>query len=190
MPIVQNSFIDELTLSAGYRKSWYKLSNGRKYDTDTYKLVARVRSDPRHPLPRFVQPRGSCSEHPGAVRSAVRRSRRQRTIRAPSVAITAADFGCLAQGLAVGQSPPANPAGQYNGLLGGNPNLKPEKGTTKTLGVVIQPRFIPRFAMTVDYWNIKLEDAIQGFGADAILTDCVDSSTATFTSPRLRLDPA
>ena len=26
--------------SAGYRKSWYKLSNGRKYDTDTYKLSA------------------------------------------------------------------------------------------------------------------------------------------------------
>ena len=43
-----------------------------------------------------------------------------------------------------------NPAGQYNGLLGGNPNLKPEKATTKTVGVVLQPRFIPRLALTVD----------------------------------------
>ena len=39
IPIVQNSFIDELTLSAGYRKSWYTTSNDRKYDTDTYKLA-------------------------------------------------------------------------------------------------------------------------------------------------------
>ena len=41
IPIVQNSFIDELTLGVGYRKSWYELSNGRKYDTDTYKISAR-----------------------------------------------------------------------------------------------------------------------------------------------------
>ena len=67
------------------------------------------------------------------------------------------------------QSTPPNPAGQYNGLLGGNPNLNPEKATTKTLGVVLQPSFLPRFAATIDYWNIKVKDAIQGFGADAIL---------------------
>ena len=34
---------------------------------------------------------------------------------------------------------------------------------------MLQPRFIPRFAFTVDYCNIKLDGAIQGFGADAIL---------------------
>ena len=57
-------------------------SNDRKYDTDTYKLSARVRADPRCPVPRFVQPGGSCAEHPGAVRSAVRRSRRrERSVR-------------------------------------------------------------------------------------------------------------
>ena len=63
----------------------------------------------------------------------------------------------------------ANPAGQYNGLLGGNPDLNPEKATTKTLGVVFQPGFLPRFALTIDWWNIKVKDAIQGFGADTIL---------------------
>ena len=30
IPIVQHSFIDDLSIGAGYRKSWYKLSNGRK----------------------------------------------------------------------------------------------------------------------------------------------------------------
>ena len=87
----------------------------------------------------------------------------------------------------VGQSPTPNPAGQYNGLLGGNPNLTPEKGTTMTLGTVLQPRFIPRLALTVDYWDIKLENAIQGFGADAILAACVANTTATSVSPACAL---
>ena len=36
---------------------------------------------------------------------------------------------------------------------------------------MLQPSFLPRLALTVDYWNIKLKNAIQGFGADAILND-------------------
>lgn len=181
VPIIQNSFIDELTFSAGYRKSWYTTSNDRKYDTDTYKLALEFA-----PI-RDIRFRGSYN----------------RAVRAPNIqelfapqfvgldgsddpcakVITATDYGCLAQGLVVGQSPTANPAGQYNGLLGGNPNLTPEKGTTITLGTVIQPSFIPRLALTVDWWDIKLENAIQGLGADAILKTCVADSTASFTSP-------
>jgi iron complex outermembrane receptor protein len=96
-------------------------------------------------------------------------------------AIGASDFGCLAQGMHVGQSTPSNPAAPYNGFVGGNPNLAPEKATTKTLGAVIQPRFLPRFAATVDWYDIKIKGAIQGFGADAILQNCVNNATATFT---------
>ena len=95
--------------------------------------------------------------------------------------------------MVVGQTTPKNPSEQYNGLLGGNPDLVPEKATTKTVGVVLQPRFIPRFAFTVDYWNIDLKKAIQGFGADTILQDCNDNSTATNTAPSCSLihrDPA
>ena len=101
--------------------------------------------------------------------------------------MTAADFGCVYSGLPVGQGTPANPAGQYNGLLGGVPTLEPEKATTKTAGVVLQPSFLPRFAVTVDYWNIDLKNAIQGYGADAIITACVNQSTATFESPACAL---
>ena len=72
---------------------------------------------------------------------------------------------------------PRQPGGQYNGFVGGNPNLNPEKATTKTLGVVLQPRFIPRLAITVDWYDIKIKNAIQGFGADAILNNCVNNST-------------
>jgi outer membrane receptor protein involved in Fe transport len=52
---------------------------------------------------------------------------------------------------------------------------------------VIQPRWIPHFALTVDYWNIDLKDAIQGFGADAIIAACTSQSTATFESPACSL---
>jgi outer membrane receptor protein involved in Fe transport len=185
IPLIKHSFIEELSLGAGYRKSWYKLSNGRTYDTDTYKLSAEFA-----PI-KDVRFRGSYN----------------RAVRAPNIqelfapqftgldgskdpcahTITPTDYGCLAQGLVVGQSPTPNPAGQYNGLLGGNPNLTPEKATTKTVGVVLQPRFVPRLALSVDYWNIDLKDAIQGFGADAIITNCITHSTATSIAPSCAL---
>ncbi len=38
LPIVQNNFIDDLSLTAGYRRSGYELSNGRDFSTDTYKV--------------------------------------------------------------------------------------------------------------------------------------------------------
>jgi outer membrane receptor protein involved in Fe transport len=181
IPIVQHNFIDELSLSGGYRHSAYDNSgNGQSnsYSTDTYKISAEFA-----PI-ADVRFRGSYN----------------RAVRAPNIVelfgtITVAldgatdpcsdhtiapdEYGCIAQGLQPGRRTPKNPAEQYNGLLGGNPDLTPEKATTKTVGVVLQPRFIPRFAFTVDYWNIKLEDAIQGFGADTIVQDCIDNTTAT-----------
>jgi outer membrane receptor protein involved in Fe transport len=167
LPVVQNNFIQDLTLGMGYRKSYYKLSNGRTYDTNTYKLSAELA-----PI-RDVRFRGSYN----------------RAARAPNIqelfapqfvgldgsndacsghTILPTEFGCIAQGVPAGTSTPSNPAGQYNGLLGGNPDLTPEKATTKTVGVVLQPGFLPRFALTVDWFSIEVKNAIQGFGADAI----------------------
>ena len=85
------------------------------------------------------------------------------------IALTAADTGCLAQGLSVGQLVTPNPAGQYNGLIGGNPNLVPEVADTYTVGVVLTPTFLPGFSASVDYFKIKVSGAIQGIGADVIV---------------------
>ncbi|HEX8030684.1 MAG TPA: TonB-dependent receptor, partial [Vicinamibacterales bacterium] len=75
-----------------------------------------------------------------------------------------ADFRaiCLAQGADPGQiGLITNPtAGQANILAGGNVNLKPEKANTWTLGVVLQPEFLPRFSMSIDYYNIRIKDVI------------------------------
>jgi outer membrane receptor protein involved in Fe transport len=192
IPLVQDNFIDEFTINLGFRRSGYDLSNGNSFTTNTYKISAEL----------------------APVRDVRFRGAYNRAVRAPNIqelfgpqfvglngsidpcadiVISATDFGCLAQGLSVGDSTPSNPAEQYNGFIGGNPDLRPEKATTKTIGVVLQPRFIPGLAVTVDYFNIKLTGAVQGFGQDAILSDCVENATATFTPASCALvnrDPA
>jgi outer membrane receptor protein involved in Fe transport len=54
----------------------------------------------------------------------------------------------------------ANAVTSYTGLRIGNPNLTPEIAKTLGLGVVLKPRFIPGFNASVDYYNIKIADAI------------------------------
>lgn len=175
VPLVRDGFIKNLTFNGGYRHSSYKLSSGRSISTDTYKLAldfspvsdirfrgtynraVRVPNIQELFAPQFVGLDGSTDPCTGSP-------------------ITAAQVGCLAQGLSVGQGVTANPAAQYNGLLGGNPNLLPEIATTKTLGAVFTPRFIPGFNLTVDWFDIKIKKAIQGFGADAILTACTSGN--------------
>ncbi len=71
----------------------------------------------------------------------------------------------------------ANAARQYNALQGGNPNLTPEKATTKTLGVVMAPEaFLGGLVATVDYFDTKIENVIGTLGADYILGQCTFSS--------------
>ena len=89
--------------------------------------------------------------------------------------VTAAQYGHVAP----------NAANQYNGLLGGNPNLKPETADSYSLGFVFQPRFVSNLSFSVDYFNIKIKDVIGPIGGDTILNNCLASvgnpgQTATY----------
>jgi iron complex outermembrane receptor protein len=75
-----------------------------------------------------------------------------------------------------------DPASQYNGQTGGNPNLKPEKSDTYTAGLVWQPSFIPGLNLTVDYFDIKVADYISNVGANVILNGCVFGTNPDFCS--------
>ncbi|WP_037499102.1 TonB-dependent receptor domain-containing protein [Sphingomonas jaspsi] len=192
IPIVQKSFIYDLSFTGGYRRSDYKTSGGSSYTTDTYKLGLEFApiQDVRF---RAAYNRAARAPNIQELFATQFVGLDGGTDPCAGITVSATDYGCLAQGLVVGQSVTPNPAAQYNGLLGGNPNLTPETATTKTLGVILQPRFIPRFALTIDWFDIKLRDAIQGYGADAILNDCVSNATATFTPDSCNLinrDPA
>jgi len=62
------------------------------------------------------------------------------------------------------------------GFNGGNPNLSEETATTITLGAVFTPNFgnewIDRFAASVDYYSIEIEDGIGGIGRQTSLDQC------------------
>ena len=177
-PIVNDRpFFYELSLGAGYRYSHYEVGaspvtpNGNSFNTDTYKFEGDW----------------------APVRDLRFRASYNRAVRAPNVSelfvgqsvsldgstdpcagfvITAANTACLAQGLTAGQFVTPNGANQYNGLQGGNPLLTPEIATTITAGVVFQPRFIPRLALTLDWFDIDIKNQIGTVGADLILAQC------------------
>jgi outer membrane receptor protein involved in Fe transport len=60
-----------------------------------------------------------------------------------------------------------------NGFTGGNPDLTQETAKTLTLGGVFEPSFVRGFSLTVDYYRIKVEDAIGIIGQQTSLDECV-----------------
>jgi len=85
---------------------------------------------------------------------------------------------CTAQLVAAGLpasrlgSIPAPIAGQINTTGGGNPNLAPERATTITAGVVLQPSFLQGFSATVDWYRIRIRGAITSPTLSDILNGC------------------
>lgn len=65
--------------------------------------------------------------------------------------------------------------------LGGNPDLTPETSKSLTLGAVLQPKFLPGFDLTVDYFDIKIDDVITAVPYLNILNLCVDSASGVDT---------
>ncbi len=63
---------------------------------------------------------------------------------------------------------------QFPGVTSGNPNLDSERAETWTLGFVLQPRWITGLALTVDYYNIEIKDAISFLDPQDAADKCVD----------------
>ena len=57
----------------------------------------------------------------------------------------------------------------------GNPNLEEETATTFTVGFIWSPSFIEGLRVSVDYWDIEIEDAIASTGSQSIVDRCVDN---------------
>ncbi|WP_380781937.1 TonB-dependent receptor domain-containing protein [Sphingomonas sp. R86520] len=62
-------------------------------------------------------------------------------------------------------------------VSGGNPDLDVEKSDSYTYGVVIQPTFTPGLTLSVDYYNIKVNNVITAPSAQGIINSCYDSPT-------------
>ncbi|WP_345852466.1 TonB-dependent receptor [Shewanella algae] len=68
-------------------------------------------------------------------------------------------------------------AKSIEGKSSGNRELKPEESTSYTVGLIYQPEFIEGLSMTLDYWNIKIDDAISSIAAQDIIDRCLDSTS-------------
>ena len=82
--------------------------------------------------------------------------------------VTAAQYGTIQD----------SPAGQYNFLSGGNPQLKPETSTSVSFGIVLQP--IRELSVTVDYFDIKIKDAIGNIDPTTTLAKCLSTGDPRF----------
>jgi iron complex outermembrane recepter protein len=180
LPLVEGKTgAQALSIEAGYRFSDY--STG--FSTDTYK--AGLDWAPIDML-RFR----------GSFQRAVRAPNVGELFSSQSVALDGAQDPCtgatpertLAEcqltGMTAAQygSSPPNPAGQYNGFLGGNPNLTPETSDTMSFGLVFRPE-IGDLSVAVDYFDITIEDTISstaGGNADTYLNSCMDTGNPAF----------
>jgi iron complex outermembrane recepter protein len=187
VPLVSDKpFFNELSLEAGVRYSKYRINTvgTPKFNATTYKF-------------------GGNWEPADGLKI---RGNYQRAVRAPNIGelfapvvtglvtltndpcALAAPVGnalltnvCLGQGASavqIGRIP--NPtAGQANQTSGGNAFLKPEKANTYTAGVVIQPKkLISGLTLTVDYFNIKVKNAVSNPAVSDVLGACFNNLTA------------
>jgi outer membrane receptor protein involved in Fe transport len=191
-PIISDRpFFQELQLEAGIRRSHYTIGApaNRSFNTTTWKVA------------------GSWSP----VRDIKFRGAYNHAVRAPNigelftpvtvglVALTAdpCQLGnpvgnaaltavCIAQGAPAGSigGIPAPISGQANQSTGGNALLNPETAKTWTVGGVIRPSFIPGLTATVDYYNVKIKDAITTPSASDVIGLCFNNvSAASATDP-------
>ncbi|MGE7198233.1 TonB-dependent receptor domain-containing protein [Brevundimonas naejangsanensis] len=183
VPIAEGmAFADQLSVDLAYRHSEYELGGG----TDSWKIGGDWA-----PVP--------------SVRF---RASAQRAVRAPNVIelFTAQGFNLfdmdadpcdknsaetyLGDAACIGSNPwqvspdqsvsagLSSPSGQYNFLQGGNTALTPEESDTLTFGVVFTPEFIPGFNLTVDYFDIKIDNLISSVGAQNSLDACYTAGLA------------
>lgn len=190
LPLIQDKpFFQDLRVGAGYRYSKYNVEgNGvsNSFKTDTYKFDAtwapvrdfKVRGSYNRAVraPNVVELfaaqsvglDGSTDPCSGPVVGGLVQG--NTFAQCALTGVTAAQFGNIG----------GNPANQYNGLTGGNPNLSPEVADSITAGVVLTPTFLPGFQATVDYFDIKLKNQIGVLGADTILQQCIQTGDPVY----------
>jgi iron complex outermembrane receptor protein len=185
VPILRHRLFDALVLEGGYRQSWH--SDGEtRFATSSYKLALDL----------------------APVRGIRFRASQQRAVRAPNlqelfapvfpsffdtdpcagISPKATQQQCAQAGVSSAQygNILANPLGEdaegYNSVIGGNRLLGPETAETRAIGVVLEPRFLPGFNATVDWFNIELKGAIEEIGSQAIVNTCIATGDPLFCS--------
>lgn len=82
---------------------------------------------------------------------------------------------CAADGIPTDYVDPLT--ARFAGVSGGNPNLGQETADTLTIGAVFRPSFIDRLSLTVDYWDVSIDNIIANVSAQNIVDQCYDATT-------------
>jgi len=181
MPILTDKpFAKELSFEAGYRYSSYNIG----FDTNTYKFGLtwapssdiRIRASYNRAVrapnlqelftQKLIALEGSYDPCTGSTTGFPTASLAQCML----TGVTAAQYGTLIP----------NTAGQYQGLIGGNPHLQPEQSDTETFGFVITPSFAPNLSLELDYFNIRIKNVISSFGFELQLNQCLATGDPYF----------
>ena len=74
------------------------------------------------------------------------------------------------------------------GYNSGNPHLQPETAKTVTVGLVFTPTALRNFTATVDYYNIKIDNAVGSIDIPTLLNQCLLTGSPTYCTSVFR-DP-
>jgi iron complex outermembrane receptor protein len=72
------------------------------------------------------------------------------------------------------------PNGQITGLNIGNPTLRPESGTVKTVGFVYEPHWVSGLSFEATYWQYNLNGTIEQIDSNYSAAQCVATGTPVF----------
>jgi iron complex outermembrane receptor protein len=71
----------------------------------------------------------------------------------------------------------------------GNESLTPETATTRTLGLVYSPSWLPGFSAAVDWFNIKVQNRISAIGAGFTIQQCYQFGVQAYCD-KIQRDPS
>ena len=94
----------------------------------------------------------------------------------------------ISSGAAITSSGGAQTAFPFNASAG-NAFLQPETAVTRTLGVVLNPSFMPGFSAAVDWYSINIDNRITAVSANYIAGQCYTEGLTDFCSS-IRRDAA
>lgn len=175
--------VENLSVEGAFRRSDYDKSIGSGGTYDTHKLglswtvvpSVRLRATDQTSIrdTNFGEFAGTISSIPFANLVSVARLR-PRYAGDPCVLGTGNADQCKRFGApAVGSYDSLNAANLTGGyFFGGNPDIRPEKGKSKTLGLVLTPTTVPGLSASVDYYSITISDAVGQVQPIDALTSC------------------
>lgn len=198
VPLVSDvTGIEELTLRGQYRYSDYSGSNANttsSYETDTYGLSLawapiddlrfRAQFQRAARAPNVIELyTGQNTNLPNLSPAGTNANGVQLFDPCASDAPLATLEECQRTGVTAGQYGNILDviSGQTQSLTGGNPNLQPEEADTISYGFVWTPSFVEGLSVSVDYFDILVDDAIAaGIPAQTTLDNCLATGNPVF----------